>query len=65
MKTTLVLLGAIALFGLNACSDTVTRRTTTYQQTSSSLPSIAPGTVLDDGTTTSRTTRRVDTIERD
>ena len=65
MKITLALLGAIALIGgVTACADTVTRKTTTYQQTSSSTPA-APGTVLDDGTTTSKTTKRVDTIEKD
>jgi len=59
----------LGLTGLNGCSDKVTRKTTTYQQTSSGLPAgtVAPGAVTeDDGTTTtSKTTRRVEKIETD
>jgi uncharacterized lipoprotein len=63
MKT-VALMGAIAIVGLSACSDKVTRKTTRYQETSRSMPGtvVAPGAVLDDDeTTTSKrtTTRRV------
>jgi hypothetical protein len=75
----LAAVGALVLVGLMGCSDTVTRRTTTYQETASNLPSttvvtpvtpgttvITPGTVVnDDGTTTTttKTTKRVERYE--
>lgn len=69
MKT-LALACAIAAVSLSACADKVTRKTTTYNQTSTGAPGAvaAPSTVIDDdGTTTtsSRTTRRVETVEKD
>ena len=71
----LAVVSALVLFGLTGCSDTVTRRTTTYQETASNVPTttvvtpgttvVTPGTVLnDDGTTTTtRTTKRVERYE--
>jgi hypothetical protein len=64
----LAVLSALVLFGLTGCADTVTRRTSSYQQTSSNVPAetvVAPGSVLnDDGTaTTTKTTKRVEKSE--
>jgi len=68
MKKVAAVVSALVLFGLTGCSDTVTRRTTSYQ-TSSTSPGtvVVPGAVVsDDGTgTTTRTTKRVERYDAD